>query len=442
MDRYTIINGTNQAGTYTRLYISGGLPPFLARLGAVSLEEPLTAMEQQFRSFRLLPGYEICSTEDKPCAIRYTPLRLNLSPRELMPFYGLGLCGMEHRQEEDCAWSHILCFSREVLTEQAEGFRFLEQIFGTRFLSRRELAHLRGVPDFSPERPPERLEHLTLPDALGKSLALLAAHGILMGQTVVLRLEQGGGFNHRALELLRQVYAMLPLPVALETGFSSYQQPEAIGFLADTTPLRLFVVPRDSDLTCLEGRKNCRILDCSRPEEQPGDPLWQELLRWVKLPWTQRQAAYDYIFPHNRKEPLTTGRFLELSREFWNDPFFQWCQQLPDRGRLGSLSEIQTRKMHFPLCRIGWVSKLFDRQIPHLLKPGLTLEALAVQAAVDYALGDAAGKLRYQAARTMLPPELDLVPALCQELGGLMARLVKAHRESGPGSSPGEDAPL
>ena len=163
MDRYTIINGTNQAGTYTRLYISGGLPPFLARLGAVSLEEPLTAMEQQFRSFRLLPGYEICSTEDKPCAIRYTPLRLNLSPRELMPFYGLGLCGMEHRQEEDCAWSHILCFSREVLTEQAEGFRFLEQIFGTRFLSRRELAHLRGVPDFSPERPPERLEHLIVP---------------------------------------------------------------------------------------------------------------------------------------------------------------------------------------------------------------------------------------------------------------------------------------
>ena len=54
MDRYTIINGTNQAGTYTRLYISGGLPPFLARLGAVSLEEPLTAMEQQFKTHMLV----------------------------------------------------------------------------------------------------------------------------------------------------------------------------------------------------------------------------------------------------------------------------------------------------------------------------------------------------------------------------------------------------
>lgn len=418
MDRYSIINGTTLAGPYDRMGISQGLPQFLSRIGANSMNFILSKVESLLCGFEKLEGYEVQPTDDKPLAIRYAPMhlyRLPELPNNMEPFCALAVSGPENRTGgRDSVYSQTFYLSRNAMHKKTDGYTYLDQIFGTTLITSREMdGHREGRAPIDLDAEPDHVTVEMLPQ--DRAVVLRVVHDIYNKKTVVIRLEKGCGFNRRSLSLLRQIYSMMQPRLAAEIGFATYHNPTTLHTLANLTSTRIFVIPQEVPLDRIT-LPEYTLVDLNEPEScklPPSNDLLKQLQQWYKLPVADRLEALEVLFEDGTLDYTDKEKFLEISTAFWKDPLFVWLKEVPEQGTMSTLMEVLTKRQSFPLCRISWIGKMFDRRAGALLKEGLTLELLTAQGACEYALGEKVGKKKFAAGKTLLPEGTDVSLTAC-----------------------------
>lgn len=390
MDRYSILYGTTSAG-YDRLGISDGLPTFLSRMGATSLNFTTSKVERMLCGFQKLDGYDRQPTDDLPLAVRYAPMhlyRLADFPQTMEPFCVLAVCGAENQiGGRDGIYFHTTYFPRTVMHRTTEGYTYLDQLFGTHLTNSADVeGHRSGKLPVDLEALPDKVTpKMDIRDA---GIVLNAVHAIYQEKTVLIRLKKGCAFNRSAFRLLPQIYSMLQPRLAAEIGFATYQDPQKIRELATQTSTRIFILPSECALEQLDLREYM-LLDLEDPASyrfSSDDELMKWLKWWYKLPWADRLSAYTHLFDRDDLDYLSREKFMEISAGFKNNPFFQWIKSGAQTGSISTAVDLQKKKRSFPICAIDWVGSMFDRRIPELLKPH-TLEELTAEAAVEAILG-------------------------------------------------------
>ena len=240
MERYsrlcTLLRGTPQ-----ELGCSEKLSTFLRQLGFMDLQPVYDVIDRELADFRDLTGCEALPPQERPMLLRYRPFSLADRPgwaRDVVPFLALCAAGLD---DSGAVCRHTYFFQSKLLQKAGE-FQYLDYLFGTRFAipSQTDTAALQRI-DF--EQPPVRVEPLFREEEA--LLVRLAAAALLKKRPIVLKLEKNCTFNRRALELLSQIYSLLPPALAIQTGFSAYQDPRQLEELIQTSPIRIFLIHAD-----------------------------------------------------------------------------------------------------------------------------------------------------------------------------------------------------
>lgn len=403
MDRYSILHGTTQAGPYDRLGMSQGLPAFLSRMGATSLNVTTGKVESLLCGFQKLDGYDRQPTDDPPLAVRYAPMhlyRLADFPPTMEPFCVFAVCGAEDRAGgRDSVYFHTTYFPRTAMYRTVEGYSYLDQLFGTHLTTSADLdGHRSGKLPADLDAPPEKVAPQM--DIREAAVVLKTVHAIYQEKTVIIRLKKGCSFNRCAFRLLPQIYSMLQPRLAAEIGFATYHHPQKIGELANLTSTRIFILPGECSLEQVTLAEYV-LLDLDDPDtcRLPGDDETMKWLKWwYKLPWADRLDAYTQLFDRDEVDYLNREKFAEVSAGFRNDPFFQWVKAGSDAGSIATTTALLKKKRSFSACAVHWVGELFNKRIPELLQPH-TLEDLTAEGAVEAILGPdkESGKVEYLA---------------------------------------------
>ncbi len=419
MDRYSILHGTTQSGPYDRLGMSQGLPAFLSRMGATSLNVTTGKVESLLCGFQKLDGYDRQPTDEYPLAVRYAPMhlyRLADFPPTMEPFCVFAVSGAENRAGgRDSVYFHTTYFPRTAMYTPPEGYTYLDLLFGTHLTTHTDVdGHRTGRLPVDLDAAPEKI--VPRMDIREAAVVLKTVHAIYQEKTVIIRLKKGCAFNRCAFRLLPQIYAMMQPRLAAEIGFATYHHPQKIAELAGLTSTRIFILPGECSLEQVTLTDYVRI-DLDDPEtcQLPGNDDTAKWLKWwYKLPWADRLEAYVQLFGRDEAEYLNREKFVEVSGAFKSDPVFQWMKEVTDAGTFTSTQALLKKKRSFPACAVKWVGEMFDQRIPDLLKPH-TLEDLTAEGAVEAILGPdkEAGKAEYLAGLALGCK--DVVTAVCRK---------------------------
>lgn len=403
MERFSNLYGTVSAGgVYSPMGSSERLPEFFNKIGAVNPTATVEAvrgalagfpkMDASAEAFRV--NYYAQPGNDLPVAVRYAPMHLYKKPgmpKGMQAFCALSVNGNENKQEgEDkrvTTYSHTYYIAREhmhqaVTGKSGERITYLDQIFGTELLNHIQVAdHRSGKVPVNFDQEPHKV-HPKLPNK-DAAIAYNVVHAVFAEQPVVIRLEKGCSFNARAWELLIPIYAMLPPRLATEVGFATYQDPTAIRGLVADTSMRIFLLPAECELKAVADA-GMLVMDLNDPATVPAvarDELTKALNRWNKLAWELRQEAMEKIFADTEATFQDQELFIKRTKEFFENPFFQWEKSVDDKGSVATLAELKAKYDSFPLCaQIPWVRDRFVKKIPQLLKKGVTFQQLTADA--------------------------------------------------------------
>ena len=381
MERYSRLCQTGGPSGGTReLVKSGELETFLRQLGILNFQAGCDAVEQTLSGFRRLSQSDDLPPEQRPMLIRYSPIELAGQPgwaQDVMPFLALCATGTDGRGQQ----RHHTYFFRPGLLRRAGVYHYLDHLFGSHFA-------VTSGEDADPDLPPLRVEPAVRPE--DAPLVKLAAAAILKKRCILLKLEKDCDFNRRAMELLAQIYALLPPELAIQTGFSSYQDPNQLEKLMRTTPIRIFLTHADCDCSAsdpgylyfdLNQPLNLQLATQQAKDFQVGKALLTYLTYWHSMPWWERQPLMELLFADEKHLPNEQS-YCSITGSFVREPFIQWINRNPDRGTITSLEELKEKYDSFPICdRIPVLRKKFRMAVPALLKPPATLEALAKDAA-------------------------------------------------------------
>ena len=381
MERYSRLCQTGGPSGGTReLVKSVELDTFLRQEGIMNLQAGYDAVVQTLSGFRRLSQSDDLPPEQRPMLIRYSPIELAGQPgwaKDVMPFLALCATGTDGRGQ----LRHHTYFFRPGLLRRAGVFHYLDHLFGSRFA-------VASDEDADPDLPPLRVEPAVRPE--DAPLVKLTAAAVLKKRCILLKLEKDCNFNRRALDLLAQIYALLPPELAIQTGFSSYQDPSQLEKLMRTTPIRIFLT--HADCSCSASDPGYLYFDLNQPlnlqlaaqqskDFQVSKALLTYLTYWHSMPWWERQPLMELLFAEEKHLPNEQS-YCAITGSFVREPFIQWINRIPDRGSIASLEELKEKYDSFPICeRIPVLRKKFRMAVPSLLKPPATLEALSRDAA-------------------------------------------------------------
>lgn len=389
MNRYSVLRGTNKDGIYTELGYSKGLPGFLTKIGASSPSATIDAALNFLVGFTRKQGYfEEKNANNAPVSVRYAPLYLHKlpeMPNGLKPFNLLSINGLEQRDENDGAdkretvYSHNIFLEKDLIFHKGEGeYCYLDQIFGTQLTSWIDVRdNRRQVYPINLDSPPKKVTPiLRLQD---KHAVLAAIEAIYDNKTVAIRLEKDNSFNDRSWNMLTQIYSLLQPRLAAEIGFATYVDETEMYRLQKETSIRVFVIAPETSISSLPN--NYVLLDLQNSTAFPSSnsAVRGVLEKWYRLDWRKRQEALEVLFDQDKLNYLDSDLFVQTSNGFFSDPFFTWIKTPVDRGTITTLEELYNKETEFTACKAPWCAELFEKKIPELLAPGISLESLVAQ---------------------------------------------------------------
>lgn len=389
MDRYSTLYATNQAGGYSRLGSSPKLRAFLEhRIGAADVTDVVEAVEQVLRvqNFVIHPGYGAERANNKPVAIRYAPMHLYKKknmPDSMRQFCALAVNGAENRTDATRVifYTHTHMFPVSLMVKSGE-YNYLDQLFGTRVLSSREVElHRAGKHSISFDTVPDKVYPVIHAD---RNCVFQAVEALYENRNVVIRLEEGAEFNTRAKDVLMQIYSLLQPRLATEIGFATYQNVAEIPGLCKETSIRIFVVPAGVKVDSLE-QAGFVVLDLSAGAVGPvaKTPFTEALKTWAGMEWSVRQPLMETLFA-GVEEIQSPDKFVEVTNSY-----FQAKRDLADwvaknQKSLTSLEALAAEANTAPFWKA-----LPDPQgelkaaVSAVLAEGVTIEGLNAMAKVE-----------------------------------------------------------
>ena len=380
MDRYTMLFGTVENGSYSSFGATPGMSDFLAQIGASDPYFVADTVQNILRGFEAMPGYEKEAEDCKPVAVRYAPMHLYKLPglRSLQQFCVLSVSGEENRfDKRSSVYTATTVISMEDML-QGEGLNYLDQLFGVfdayggRWLSDQDMNNIRrGEEALDLDITPAKLSIRDLPDF--KTVARVV-ESIYSGESVIIRLEPNCGFNRRAVELLRQIYSLLQPRLAIETGFASYQEPDGIEKLKRETSIRIFLVPASAKLR--QSYEKTIILDLAEKQPQiESTPISLLIEKWAKLDWeTQRQPAMNWLFRDTARSFHDPNLFIDRSERFFAAIAKQdeWERSWQSAEKTGNIQDPTALQAEYESNRewlelLPWGEEAFKRTIPAMM---------------------------------------------------------------------------
>lgn len=415
MAQYSTIWGTNKAGVYSRLGTSKMLKNFLTqKIGAADLGDVVNLTEAALAGFKVLPGYELETPDNKPVAVVYSTMYLDRKPgmpRDMKGFCAISVSGNESRSDinRETQYSHTIFFSRQEMLK-AGAYNYLDHLMGTYQLTSRDITgHRNGSSRINLDQDPNKVVPFMRDHDLG--VAMKTIESIYKGQNVILVLEKDVSFNRRAMELLTQIYALMQPVLAMETGFATYQTAERIQELSAETNVKLYVLPAGADLSKIQGGNFVTMkLSATNKILAEQTPLTLALQEWNNLDWQYRQNAMEHLFA-KKTEYKNPAEFISLSEAFFAQmkDMNAWMADTSKNGTIDSLAALQAEdRTDTDWNLVPWAKKSFASKVPYLLKKGTSVEALTAMSlteAYEYDGGNAelkklsAGKVdsaRYQ----------------------------------------------
>ena len=395
--------GTRKDNRIESLGASKGLARFLNQIGATDAEATATAVQNMLRAFKQQGDFEAYSISEKPVAIRYAPMHLYQLPNmpsTIKPFCALAISGAE-LAERDTFYTQTFIFSRSLMHRAGE-YTYLDFLFGNHILTAKELAEVReGRRKIDFDRMPRRITpELAEPDLMCVAQTVEA---LFAGKNVVIRLEKEDSFNQRAIDLLSQIYSLLPPRFATEVGFSTYQDPSGILELIKTTSIRIFVLSPEADLEQvpagdtllidLNGRSNVSALE--------RNDVTLTINEWMRLPWATRRPLMETAFSNTETNYHDPVAYVQISKDCFAaaQAFEAWARDTSVNGTVTDLTALQVMyEAQVNETRIPWAKERFIQRIPLLLAKGKTLSSLLNEAAYTAYYG-ATQEVRQNAAK-------------------------------------------
>lgn len=379
MERYGQFYGTNNTGHYVELGTSQGMTAFLQRNGAQNPGAVCAEIAKPLSHFKQFEDYDKATSDDYPVSVCYVPMHLdrtNESFRGMKPLYAIAVNGNENR-ERDTSYSCFAVMSQEEIL--AGTYTHLDHIFGTPLVSWMELCELREQnikKDYS--MTPSRVE-IPIREK-DRSVVVFGVKTIYSGACLVIRVEKGFGFNRRAMELLSQIYSLLPPRLAVETGFVTYQTESAAQAIQERTGVRVYVIPAEAEFPKLKG--DVVRLDMNEPaiilEEK--DDVVKAAKWWSKQEYSQRIEAMRTIFGDPRLSLMDAEEYGKRTRSLSEE-----VKKLKNPGEM-RISDPEGLKRWYnsfseSARSIEWIRKRIRANAQKLLAQGLTLEQLEAEAA-------------------------------------------------------------
>lgn len=366
MERYGYICGTDSMGAYENFAMSDGIRDFLEKAGAPYPMEALERIHGLMKGYEQLPGWENQPQRDQAVALRYCPVNLAGKydlPRDMKPVYALGISGMDVRMgyKKYAYDATVLLDKRDLLSKK--GMNYLDCIFGTPLVTTQDAENLRrsgsGV---EPSLKPRKVSPYVRKEDLNGVMAVL--NGLYSGNAVVIRLEKGYPFNRRAVEILTQVYSMLPPQTAVETGFAAYEDPAQLGKRMDECGVKIFVVP--AEMGELKFSARCTLVDLDRVVQPEAGNLNTCIARWAKLEWPDRYETMLKVFSGLGSDLWDEQKYVQLTVKFFRDPFFKFK---PVPGKCPTLEALKAEYDRYPALAadIGWLREKFVKAVPVLM---------------------------------------------------------------------------
>lgn len=390
MKRYSLLTGTSQSSGYMPLGKSRGLDRFLTEIGSPDNKIIINMVSKLLSGIRKKDAYK---TEKKntsvPLAIRYASLHLAQADEKLSglkPFCALSVNGFEERTEEDSGdarqsqYSFTTVIAREILRQAENGYCYLDQIFGTRFI---RWTDVRGYRNNASQINFDALPQKVLPELCSsdRPVVIRTVEGIYYRKAVVIRLETESSFNERAWELLTQIYSLMQPVLATEIGFSTYSDTEDIRDLTEKTSIRIFIVPGEYIPETLP--ENCIFIDMnSREKITCEDPVLEEcLLKWYMTPWRVRQESLEYLFG-GENEYLNKEQFVRTSTTFFEAKkvFDNEIRSENNHGKFETLLQLREFRESLKICEIPCLAEVFNHMAPSWMKDGVRLNDLVGRA--------------------------------------------------------------
>lgn len=384
MERYSLLYGTTKEEFYQDLAASKGLLEFFKRIQAENYRDTKNAVLQALGGFSFKEGYYQEKLNNcAPVSVRYAPMhlyKLENMPGSIKPFAALSVNGCEHRSRDggdhtrDTFYSHTLFIAQELMHHSAEGYCYLDQLFGTNLTSWKDVQEFRNgaVASIDLDAAPALVTpRLRLED---KAVVLATVEEALDSNPVVLLVEPDSSFNFRSWGLLTQIYSLLYPIRATEVGFATYVDQTEVRNLLEKTSIKIFVAPASVGASGFPA--SCRVIDLSGPAPaSSGSAARSALEKWYRLPWSIRRESMEAYFDRL----VNAAGFVEVSNRFFQEAqaFDAWQRAKDNEGTVSSLSELRALEAHFaPILQTGWARERFQFKLPRVLKPELKLETL------------------------------------------------------------------
>lgn len=383
MDRYSTIRGTIASGAEMRLGESEGLSEFLQSQGALDSNSVLQVVDTQLRGFERLAGYETEMQNQKPVAVRYAPMHLyKIRGMERMrPFCALSVNGVENREDRVSQYSQTFIFSHQQALQGKDGYQYLDMLFGTELLSWKTLElYRKGRAPLECDSPLRKVTPRI--EAHDLTMVLKTVEAIYQRKNVVIQLEPDLSFNDRAMSLLAGIYSLLQPRLAIEVGYATYQRAADIAKIVERNSIRIFVLPAGESLSQIPD--SFLILDMAKaPVPVQKTPLMETLVKWVQIPWEQRQSAMLHLFKDER-DYQDAELFVQKSTEFFNAmrTVERWNHDSSKNGTISSIEELYAEYEAQPSHDVPWFEQMFREKIGKLIGKQNTLDKLNAQTAV------------------------------------------------------------
>ncbi len=376
MERYGMIYATDSLDEYSQVAVSDGIRDFVQDTTGVPFPtEALSRIQRTLRGgYVRLAGWDSQPQREKPLLVKYCPL---MDQEAKQPLYALGISGVRMGYKAYPYDAMVLMGKKELL--RPRGSNFLDHIFGTRMLQPRDLEKIqqkKGKQDLA-LGPDPVLKQCRTEDLPG---VIHIIESLYAGNRVVIRLERGQVFNRRAMEVLCQVYALLPPQSAIGLGFAAYPDVEKLEELARDLDTKLFVIPGEQVSIHLPG--GFVLVDMDAEHTLSKSNLTVCLRRWSDMKQEDRFEAMYQLFRAPGLELWSEEQFVAQTRKLFSDKIFRYK---PTPGKCGTLEELKQEYDQFPALEgnIGCLREIFRQAVPVLLGGKDRLMELKIQAAIQ-----------------------------------------------------------
>ena len=377
MERYSTLYGAHtfvnangkEMNEYIEISRSANLDDFLRKHNIPNPTMAIQDVNAALTGFVKLPGYDEQPADCYPMLVRYAPMhlkRLSTYDSNVISFNSIACSAPDHQVgNRDGKYRNTHYIDRSLLMNVGE-YNFLDQIFGTHLVTWQENASVREFP----------IDHDVLPAKVQPSrngkdaiVVQMAAAALCNKCAVILKLEKGCTFQLRAMELLKQIYALFAPLQAAEIGFASYEDPARIPQLIADTMIRLFVVPAEVETGALEKQSNMLVLDLNKRIEKPSaNDLLRAVSVWYGTPWKDRVRIMSALFG-DMVDPTDSYTYVERSRKYKEASSLMEQELKGKRAAIETLEELKKFYERFgSLMDIPVMHERFCSAAPRLMK--------------------------------------------------------------------------